>query len=125
MNMKAIKNIKLIVILALATFVLDACVQDDDFQTPVIEIEEPDVTVNYTLQEIKDAIQANNGEPFIIQAESNDPVYVEAYVVSDDEAGNIYQKIYNLIHRRYLNIDCQSFFVIALIHFLKIHLLID
>ncbi|MBJ96528.1 MAG: hypothetical protein CMC87_00930 [Flavobacteriaceae bacterium] len=94
MNMKAIKNIKLIVILALATFVLDACVQDDDFQTPVIEIEEPDVTVNYTLQEIKDAIQANNGEPFIIQAESNDPVYVEAYVVSDDEAGNIYQKIY-------------------------------
>ena len=92
--MKAIKNIKLIVILALATLVLDACVQDDDFQTPVIEIEEPDVTVNYTLQEIKDAIEANNGEPFIIQAEASDPVYVEAYVVSDDEAGNIYQKIY-------------------------------
>lgn len=91
--MKAIKKIQLILALTFMGFAINACVEDDDFQTPVIEIEEPDVSVNYTLKELKDLIAKNNGEPFVIEAQAT-PTYVEGYIVSDDEAGNIYQKVY-------------------------------
>ena len=91
--MKAIKKIQIILALTFMGFAINACVEDDDFQTPVIEIEEPDVSVNYTLKELKDLIAKNNGEPFVIEAQAT-PTYVEGYIVSDDEAGNIYQKVY-------------------------------
>ncbi len=66
-----------------------ACVEDDDYNIPELEITEPDITPNTTISLVKemysgsfvDFDEANNGGELII----------EGYVVSNDEAGNLYK----------------------------------
>lgn len=71
-------------ILTAGSFV--ACVNDDDFSIPVFEEEEPDVVVNFSLA---DALGMITAQPVLI--ESEEPLYLEGYVVSDDEPGNFHK----------------------------------
>lgn len=73
---------------ALVGSVFTACVNDDDYGIPVFEVEEPDVTVNFS---IANALAMVSGTPTKI--ESNTPLYLEAYVVSSDEAGNVHKNL--------------------------------
>lgn len=92
--MKTIKNLKLFAILALFGAVLTACVQDDDYNTPDAGIEEPNVTVNYTLGELKQLLVASEGAPVKVGEGVSEPMYLEAYIVSNDKEGNIYKQVY-------------------------------
>lgn len=88
--MKTIKNIKLLSVLFFAGLVTMSCVKDDDFDTPEIITEEPNVTVNTNIEKVKDFY--NGFEPVLITNGGN-PMYMEAYVVSSDETGNFYKTL--------------------------------
>lgn len=85
--MKTNRIFNLMAVLSLVVF--SSCVQDDDFQIPTLEIEEPIIQANSTINIVKsmyagalvDFTEANNGGELII----------EGYVVSNDEAGNFYK----------------------------------
>lgn len=65
-----------------------ACVNDDDYSIPVFEMEEPDVLVNFTIANV---IAMITDAP--TKVESDTPLYLEAYVVSSDEAGNFHKNL--------------------------------
>jgi hypothetical protein len=85
--MKTNRILNLMAVLSLVVF--SSCVQDDDFQIPTLEIEEPTIQANSTINIVKsmyagslvDFTEASNGGELII----------EGYVVSNDEAGNFYK----------------------------------
>ncbi len=88
--MKTIKNIKLLSVLFFAGLVTMSCVKDDDFDTPEINTEEPNVTVNTNIESVKSFY--NGFEPVLITNGDN-AMYMEAYVVSSDETGNFYKTL--------------------------------
>lgn len=88
--MKTIKNIKLLSVLFFAGLITMSCVKDDDFDTPEINTEEPNVTVNTNVESVKSFY--NGFEPVLITNGDN-PMYMEAYVVSSDETGNFYKTL--------------------------------
>lgn len=88
--MKTIKNIKLLSTLFFAGLVALSCVKDDDFDIPEINTEEPNVTVNTTIENVKSFY--NGFEPVLISNGENE-MYMEAYVVSSDETGNFYKTL--------------------------------
>src|SRR5690606_30546958 len=88
--MKTIKNIKLLSVLFFAGLVTMSCVKDDDFDTPEINTDEPNVTVNTNIESVKDFY--NGFEPVLI-TNGGIPMYMEAYVVSSDETGNFYKTL--------------------------------
>lgn len=65
-----------------------ACVNDDDYTIPDFELEEPDVTVNFT---IADVLALLENEP--VQINATVPLYLEGYVVSSDESGNFHKNL--------------------------------
>lgn len=65
-----------------------ACVEDDDYKAPTFEMEEPEVTVNFTIAE---ALALITNVP--IQIDTSTPLYLEGYVVSSDEAGNFHKNL--------------------------------
>lgn len=65
-----------------------ACVNDDDYAIPTFEVEEPDVTVNFTIIDAKAMITDTP-----TKIESDTPLYMEAYVISSDEAGNFHKNL--------------------------------
>lgn len=67
-----------------------SCVHDDDFSVPQIIEEEPNVTVNIDIATIKELYQGE--EPVLIGSETE--LYVEAYVISSDESGNIHKQLF-------------------------------
>ncbi|MCZ4317652.1 DUF5689 domain-containing protein [Aequorivita viscosa] len=91
--MKTLKNIKQLSFLILLGLLVIACVQDDDYKIPEINVEEPNVDVNENIISIKERYRGY--EPKIIEAGdgSNRALYIEAYVVSSDETGNIYKSL--------------------------------
>ncbi|PVW14113.1 DUF5689 domain-containing protein [Marixanthomonas spongiae] len=88
--MKAIKNLSLLFLLGL---IVVSCVKDDDYDIPEINVDEPDVDVNFTIQNVKDVYRGF--EPVLIEAgeDSETPLFIEAYVVSSDESGNFYKQL--------------------------------
>lgn len=85
------RNINYILSFLLMAFVVSgftACVNDDDYSIPDFVVEEPDVTVNFT---IANALELVSGTPTRI--ESEEPLYLEGYVVSSDEAGNFHKNL--------------------------------
>jgi len=71
-----------------------SCVQDDDYGTPNISDEEPNITNEQliTFKAIKSLYeQAVNGGN--TTAVINDDVYIEGYVVSSDKAGNFFEEL--------------------------------
>ncbi len=88
-NLTYPKLIGFLVLLALAV----ACVNDDEYNIPEINVEEPNVDVNENITSIKERYRGF--EPKIIEAgeESNRALYIQAYVVSSDETGNFYKTL--------------------------------
>lgn len=91
--MKNLKNIKLLSFLFFIGLIATSCVHDDDFGVPEINVEEPNVNVNFNIVAIKDLYRGF--EPKIIESGdgSTDPLWIEAYVVSSDESGNFYKSL--------------------------------
>jgi hypothetical protein len=85
---KTIKNL-ILALIPIMVLTFSSCVEDDDYKIPSIEIVEPDITANTTISIVKsmyagnlvDFDESNNGGELII----------EGYVVSNDEAGNLYK----------------------------------
>ena len=102
LKMKTLKINKLI-LLFIGLVVITSCVQDDDFETPNLTFEEPDITNLLEISDLKgDLIQEqDNGGTLDYDDESTtynysfntDDIYVSGYVVSSDEAGNFFEEI--------------------------------
>lgn len=92
--MKTIQKIKFLSFLLLG-LIVSSCVQDDDFQAPNVSYEEPDIDEDQIIT-VSSAIAFYGGyEPVQITAgeNSDEPVYLEGYVVSSDESGNFYKTL--------------------------------
>ncbi|WP_298546949.1 DUF5689 domain-containing protein [uncultured Aquimarina sp.] len=89
--MNSINLKKLISVLVLAV-TFTACVQDDDFKTPTLVIEEPNIDSNLIveLDGILGEIAQANGEA--VNFEDSDK-FVAGYVVSTDKAGNFFEEL--------------------------------
>ncbi|HET8809392.1 MAG TPA: DUF5689 domain-containing protein [Flavobacteriaceae bacterium] len=88
--MKKLANIRFLFVLIFVGTTI-SCVQDDDFDLPEITFEEPDVTVNSSIQFVKDYYAASGSEtPVLISGEN---LVLEGYVVSSDKAGNLYKEL--------------------------------
>ena len=78
----------------LILFIMTACVQDDDFGTPDISSEDPNIPSNQLInfKAVKSlyeqAVNAGNSTAII-----NDDVYIEGYVISSDKAGNFFEEL--------------------------------
>ncbi len=70
-----------------------SCVHDDEYDIPKINEIEPNVVVNTTIATIKAMYRGY--EPVIIERGngSQEPLYLEAYVISSDQAGNYYKQL--------------------------------
>lgn len=90
-QMKTINTFKLVTVLFLTGLFVTSCVQDDEFDTPEIIFEEPNVTVNTTIASVIDMY--GGFEPVLIGDGNSTPLYFEAYVVSSDESGNYYKQL--------------------------------
>ncbi|WP_299126560.1 DUF5689 domain-containing protein [uncultured Winogradskyella sp.] len=95
--MKTLKITK-IVLLLLGLVVFNACVQDDEFNTPNTGVTEPNidtvndvVSINSVLGEL---IQANQGGEPIYTFEFDEGIerFVEGFVISSDEGGNFFEE---------------------------------
>ncbi|MBW1297977.1 DUF5689 domain-containing protein [Aquimarina litoralis] len=89
--MNSINLKKLISILVLAVTVT-ACVQDDDFKTPALDIDDPNIDQNQIaeLSGILGEIAQANGDA--VNFEDSDK-FITGYVVSSDRAGNFFEEI--------------------------------
>lgn len=92
--MKKIQNIKILSFLFLMGLIATSCVHDDDFNVPEINMEEPNVTVNTDIATVKGMYRGY--EPVRVETGdgSNNPMYLEAYVASSDESGNIFKQLF-------------------------------
>lgn len=91
--MKNIINLLRTTMLVLLPILVFSCVHDDDYDIPEIVIAEPDVLVNTDIASIKAMYRGY--EPVIIEtgSGSQQPMFLEAYVISSDEAGNYYKQL--------------------------------
>ncbi|MDG5490908.1 DUF5689 domain-containing protein [Psychroserpens sp. SPM9] len=84
-------NLNKIILLALSLVVFNACVQDDDFDTPNVEVTDPVITGN--IIDI-DAVLGNlaQSDDDIVTFEGTNN-FMEGYVISSDEGGNFFEEI--------------------------------
>ncbi len=66
-----------------------SCVQTDDFDIPKIDIKEPDIVANTTINAIKKASDQSGDKIFTFN--TDDASIFEAFVISSDESGNFYK----------------------------------
>lgn len=93
--MKTIKFLKLAV-LAIVTITVASCVDSDEYNVPpTAEQVEPNVTVNSSVEAVKEAWNQNffNEDEAIYTFEQGNSLYLEGYVVSSDYAGNFYKTL--------------------------------
>tara|TARA_R110000850_G_scaffold277058_1_gene421846 strand:- start:72234 stop:73643 length:1410 start_codon:yes stop_codon:yes gene_type:complete len=89
--MKTIKFNK-IVMLLLALVVVTSCVKDDDFDTPDLNIEEPNINPADVIQiPALAGILEQSDESIVSFSETGK--YVSGYVVSSDEGGNFFKQL--------------------------------
>lgn len=79
--------LKSVFFVALTVGAFSSCVNDDDYNTPVLDCTQPNLTANRTVQQVIDA-----SGPLVAPYAFVDDV-IEAYVVSSDESGNFYKSI--------------------------------
>ncbi|MGG7035627.1 MAG: DUF5689 domain-containing protein [Flavobacterium sp.] len=79
-------NLKLIFTTAILIILSNSCVSDDDYNTPQLECNQPNLTPNKSVQEI---IAASGN---VITQYPYDDI-IEAYVVSSDKEGNFFKSI--------------------------------
>ena len=91
--MKKLKNIKLISFLFFLGIIVTSCVNDDDYNIPEMNIEEPNVNVNTDILSVKNLFTGT--VPVLIEAGEGSEVkmYMSAYIVSSDETGNFYKSL--------------------------------
>ncbi len=91
--MKRLNNIKLLSFLFFLGIIATSCVQDDDYNVPEINIEEPNVNINTNIVSVKSMY--GGFEPVKVESgpDSQEALYLEAYVVSSDESGNYYKQL--------------------------------
>jgi len=91
--MKTLKFYKLIVLIVAITFSV-SCVQDDDYNTPNLEVTPPVLSgTQVTIGALKQLLlqeQTNNGNDLLTI--END-LYTTGYVISNDEFGNFYKEL--------------------------------
>ncbi|HZW77688.1 MAG TPA: DUF5689 domain-containing protein [Flavobacteriaceae bacterium] len=92
--MRKFQNIKILSFLFLIGLIATSCVHDDDYSVPDINMEEPNVTVNTDIATVKGMYRGF--EPVRIESGdgSNREMYLEGYVISDDESGNIFKQLF-------------------------------
>lgn len=92
--MEKLQNIRIISFLLAIGMMVTSCVHDDDFSVPEINMEEPNVNVNTDIATVK--AMYGGFDPVLIESGggSTNEMYLEAYVISSDEAGNIYKQLY-------------------------------
>ncbi len=83
------KKINIFFIIVLINFI--SCVKTDDFDMPEIEINEPDITVNSTIEAIKKTYEQSGESIYTFSV--NDNSIIEGFVISSDESGNFYKTI--------------------------------
>jgi len=75
-------------------FAVLSCVKSDEYEVPETIIEEPTITVNTNIEAVKNAWNQNfETTNRLIYTFDNSELYLEAYVVSSDLAGNHYKSI--------------------------------
>lgn len=79
-------NLKLIFTTAILIILSNSCVSDDDYNTPQLECNQPNLTPNKSVQEI---IAASGN---VVTQYPYDDI-IEAYVVSSDKEGNFFKSI--------------------------------
>jgi hypothetical protein len=91
--MKNLKNIKLLAFLFFLGMIVTACVQDDDYNLPEINSQEPNIDVNTDIASVK--AMYGGFDPVEIEAGdgSDRELWIEGYVVSSDETGNFYKSL--------------------------------
>ncbi|MFD2822718.1 DUF5689 domain-containing protein [Lacinutrix iliipiscaria] len=80
-------------------FIITSCVEDDDYGTPSVTIQEPDLstfgtktTFSAVISRYNDAV-ADGDQVGIFDTEDDAPLYIEGYVISSDASGNFYEEI--------------------------------
>lgn len=88
------QNIFKLAMLVVFAFTINSCVEEGDYSIPSSSTitPPPAVTVTNTIQQVKDMY--TNGVVDFSVASNNGALVVEGYVVSSDEAGNIYKTLY-------------------------------
>lgn len=78
-------------------FIVNSCVNDDDYKIPEIVIDAPDLsalgsktTFNAVISRYLDAV-ADGDQVGVF--EFDDPLYIEGYVISSDRAGNFFEEL--------------------------------
>ena len=92
--MKKFKNIKLLSFLFVLGVIATSCVHDDDFNVPDMNVEEPNVNVNTDILSVKAMLTGNNPVRIETGEGSDTEMYLEGYVISNDESGNIYKQLF-------------------------------
>lgn len=92
--MKKLKNIKLLSFLFFVGLIATSCVHDDDYSVPEIIVEEPNVNVNTDIVSLKAFYTGGNPVKIESGDGSTTPMFMEAYVISGDESGNIYKQMF-------------------------------
>ena len=94
--MKTTKTYKFMTLFLLA-IALSSCLQENDFAVPDLTINEPNISPNSTLLEVKKALQqeffSNQKLVLTFPINENNPTFIEAYVISSDATGNFYNKL--------------------------------
>ena len=92
--MKTIKNYKIVAFFLAMTMVL-SCVKDDDYDVPntdpVAPIIDGEIISINALNSLLEQEQNTNGNDILSFTESN--LFISGYVISNDEAGNIYEEL--------------------------------
>jgi len=86
--MKTMKFLPL-TLLFIAVFAVISCVQDDDYDIPIVEVIEPNIEANTTISIIKSMYTSSLVD--FTEASNGGELIMEGYVVSNDEAGNFYK----------------------------------
>ena len=96
--MKTNKFLTFLSVLALV-LIFTSCVEDDDYETPNVEIQEPDISelgakalFSNVISKYLTAV-ADGDQVGIYSDEFDAPQYIEGYVVSSDRSGNFFEEI--------------------------------
>jgi len=96
--MKTNKFLIFLSVFTLALFIT-SCVEDDDFETPDVTVQEPDISAlgakalfSNVISKYQTAL-VNGDQVGVYSDEFDDPQYIEGYVVSSDQSGNFFEEI--------------------------------
>ena len=100
--MKTLKINKLILLL-LGFVIVNSCVQDDDFDTPNLSFEEPNISNPLDIIDLASALAQEQGNGGVLDYTDESTTYtyefgstdeyVSGYVISSDEAGNFFEEL--------------------------------